>query len=159
VGTCDDGIDGDGDGRTDRGDVDAGGGADPLRSCDQVRAVARPAAPAPMRLACTVRRGDGTRIAGLRASPRECAIRGDLRARSPLTWLTKAAWRRWGQPEAFARAYVASTTKSGTRRVTVRAYRPRADCTGRYRVYTRIQIKAGSRTTIYKLTACATRRR
>jgi hypothetical protein len=49
IGSCEDGIDGDGDGRVDGGDVDAPGGSDPARRCDQVKPAApsRPAAPRP----------------------------------------------------------------------------------------------------------------
>jgi hypothetical protein len=156
-GSCDDGIDGDGDGTFDGADVDAGGTLDPQRRCDQVRAPVAsppPAAPAPMRLACTTRRGDGTTSASLRAKPRQCSIRRESGSRSTLAGLTKATWRNWGKDEASARATL--LTSKGTRsQVTVRAYRPRPDCTGTFRVYTRVQITVGGRRTTYKPATCA----
>jgi len=112
-----------------------------------------------MRLVCTTRGRDGTRLAGLRFRPGACSVRRLSPARSPLVSLTKATWRNWGRAEAFARATLASPAEGSSRRVTVKAFRPRPDCTGRYRVYTRMQITAGRRTTTYKLTACATSRR
>jgi hypothetical protein len=106
-----------------------------------------------MRLACTKRGDDGSALATLRLKPRQCSIRRDTRARSQVAGLTKVTWRNWGKPEATARATLVLATGE-RRRVTVRAYGVRPDCTGTYRVYTRVQITLGGRTTTYRPATC-----
>jgi hypothetical protein len=101
-----------------------------------------------------MKRGDdGAALAAFRLKPSQCSIRRDARARSQVAGLTKVTWRGWGKPEASARATLVLAT--GERRaVTVRAYGVRPDCTGTYRVYTRVQVTLGGRKTTYRPATC-----
>jgi hypothetical protein len=116
------------------------------------------AAPKPVRLLCNRFVGRRGRNVAYRAtSPRRCSVwRADWAHYQALTFV-KARWSGWGN--STARARVTLTGNSGYRAPgRIKAYRLHPDCTGRYRVYTRVKLASGGdvkRTVVFKPDTCA----
>ena len=95
---------------------------------------------APVRLICNRWTRLGDNIAYLTMHPRRCSIWRENWAHYQSASFIKARWQTWGK--AVARAHATLTYNMGYRApVRLKAYRLRFDCTGRYRVYTRVSIK------------------
>jgi hypothetical protein len=162
--SCQDFIDNDRDGKTDWQDADvSGNGILAATRCDQTKPVARrPPTPKPVfrpvRLLCNKFVGRrGRNVAYRTTSPRRCAVwRADWAHYQALTFV-KAHWSAWGS--STARARVTLTGNSGYRAPgRIKAYRLHSDCTGRYRVYTRVRLASGGdvkRTVVFKPDTCA----
>jgi hypothetical protein len=94
---------------------------------------------APVRLFCNRWESSGENVPYTTMRPRHCSIWREHWAHYQSASFVKARWRSWGKPVARARATL--TYNMGYRaRVRVKAYRLRFDCTGRFRVYTRVAI-------------------
>jgi hypothetical protein len=150
--TCTDGIDNDGDGPLDLADFDWNQDAYyPAGSrCDHVNVGGtededdgQQTPLAPVRLLCNKFVGSrGRNVAYRTKRPRRCAVwRAHWAHYQALTFI-KARWTGWGR--STARARVTLTGNSGFRaRGRIKAYRLRQDCTGRFRVYTRVKLLRG----------------
>ena len=117
-------------------------GDDPTKPTSCVQTISRTVAGfvAPVRLICNRWDRWGDNIAYLKRMPGRCSIWRENWAHYQSASFIKARWRSWGKPVARGRATL--TYNMGYRaRVRVKAYRPRFDCTGRYRVYTRVFIR------------------
>jgi hypothetical protein len=95
---------------------------------------------APVRLICNRWDFSGENIPYRTNRPRRCSIWRENWAHYQSASFIKARWRGWGRLVAPARGTL--TYNMGYRApVRIKAYRLRFDCTGRYRVYTRVLIK------------------
>lgn len=95
--------------------------------------------PKPVRLICNRWDRAGGNISYFAASPKRCAIwRASWAHYQSLTFI-KGRWRNWGKSTAYATVTV--TYNMGYRhRFRIKAYRLRADCSGTYRIYTRVRL-------------------
>jgi hypothetical protein len=114
-------------------------GFDPASTAQAERA--RPAT-LPVRLVCNRGFDESNDYAGIYRAvfrPRSCFFTRDDWAHYKTVNIVRTSYKRWGQSVAYA--YGTLTYNMGYRhRVKVKLYRLRPDCTGRYRVYTRIQV-------------------
>jgi hypothetical protein len=96
----------------------------------------------PVRLVCNRGYDEDNDYAGIYraiSKPRSCFFTRDKWAHYQTASIVHATYRHWGEPVAYA--YATLTYNMGYRHhVKVKLYRPRVDCTGRYRVYTRAQV-------------------
>ena len=174
---CTDGVDNDGDGPADMADFDCDEDAYyPAGSrCDYVNAGEDSSAggshktgkqkttsssqsrPKPVRLVCNKFVGRrGRNVAYRTRRPTRCAVwRANWAHYQALTFI-RAHWKFWGQ--STVRARITITGNSGYRaHARITAYRLRRDCTGRYRVYTRVKLLRGSavrRSHVYRPDIC-----
>jgi hypothetical protein len=97
----------------------------------------------PVRLLCNKFMGrHGRNVAYRTNRPRRCAVWRANWAHFQALTFAKASWTDWGN--STARARVTLMGNSGYRaRGRIIAYRLRHDCTGRFRVYTRVKLLRG----------------
>jgi hypothetical protein len=142
--SCLDLIDNDGDGKRDGLDADVNGGGGILATtrCDQTKpTVVQPKGDEslPVRLLCNKFVGRrGRNVAYHTRAPRRCDVWRTGWADSQGLTFIKARWTGWGT--GTARARVTITAHGFQARARVKAYRLRRDCTGDYRVYTRVAL-------------------
>jgi hypothetical protein len=140
--SCLDLIDNDGDGKRDGLDADVNGGGGILAAtrCDQVKPPAGNGQRSlPVRLICNKLVGRrGRNVAYHTRAPRRCDVWRTGWADSQGLTFIKASWTAWGT--GTARARVTITAHGFRARARLKAYRLRRDCTGDYRVYTRVAL-------------------
>jgi acid phosphatase type 7 len=140
--SCLDLIDNDGDGKRDGLDADVNGGGGILAAtrCDQVKPSAVDGhRTLPVRLICNKLVGRrGRNVAYHTRAPRRCEVWRTGWADSQGLTFSSARWTGWGT--GTARARVTMTAHGFRARARIKAYRLRRDCTGDYRVYTRVAL-------------------
>jgi hypothetical protein len=161
--SCKDLIDSDGDGKRDWGDADVNGSDSTLATtrCDQVKPTVELRGKSdeslPVRLLCNKLVGRHKKnVAYPTRAPRRCGIWRTGWVDSQGLSFIKAKWTGWAS--GSARAPVTTTWGPFRARARLKAYRLRRDCTGDYRVYTRVALVPEGkrrRTVVLKPDTCA----